>query len=72
MNLYHLYGLIFLFINLNVFGQNQEDKIYNAIDVFVANPSAEALQNLAKEETDFWKNPKPKTKEELLAIVVLN
>lgn len=72
MNFYHLYGLIFLFINLNVFGQNQEDKIYNTIDSFVAHPSAKALQNLENIQSDFWKNPKPKTKDELLAIVVLN
>lgn len=72
MNLYHLYGLIFLFINLNVFGQNQEDKIYNAVDSFTAHPSAKALQNLTNTEADFWRNPKPKTKDEFLAIVVLN
>ncbi|TDO83648.1 CHAT domain-containing protein [Flavobacterium chryseum] len=72
MNLYHLYGLILLFVNLNVYGQNQEDKIYNAIDVFVANPSVKALQNLTNTETAFWRNPRPKTKDELLAIVVLN
>ncbi|WP_281309539.1 CHAT domain-containing protein [Flavobacterium flavigenum] len=72
MNLYHLYGLIFLFVNLNVFGQNPEDKIYNAIDVFVANPSEKALQNLTNAENTFWKNQKPKTKDELLSIVVLN
>lgn len=72
MNLYRLYGLIFLFINLNVFGQLQEDKIYNAIDSFTAHPSAEALQNLTAAEADFWKNSKPKAKDELLAIVVLN
>ncbi|MEO7977344.1 CHAT domain-containing protein [Flavobacterium sp.] len=72
MNLYYLYGLIFLFVNLNVLGQNQEDKIYNAIDVFVARPSAKALQNLTNKETAFWRNSRPKTKNELLAIVVLN
>lgn len=72
MNLHYLYGLIFLFINLNVLGQNQEDKIYNAIDVFVAHPSAKALQNLTNTETAFWKNTQTKTKDELLAIVVLN
>lgn len=55
-----------------LFGQHQEDKIYNSIDVFVANPSAKALQNLTNTETEFWRNPKPKTKDELLAIVVLN
>jgi CHAT domain-containing protein len=53
-------------------GQSQEDQIYNAIDVFTAKPSAEALSNLTKTESDFWKNSKPKTKDELLAIVILN
>ncbi|WP_343589556.1 CHAT domain-containing tetratricopeptide repeat protein [Flavobacterium sp.] len=72
MNLHRLYGFILLFLSLNVFGQNQEDKIYNAVDSFTANPSAEALQNLRKIETDFWKSAKTKTKEELLAIVILN
>lgn len=72
MNLHYLYGLIFCFLTLNVSGQNQEDQIYNAIDVFVAHPSAKALQNLTNIETAFWKNPKPKTNDEFLAIVVLN
>lgn len=70
-----LYCYIFIFSTLILFGQktvSQEDKIYNSIDVFVANPSAKALQNLTKTETEFWRNPKPKTKDELLAIVVLN
>jgi hypothetical protein len=72
MTLYRIYVLIFFCVNLNVSGQHQEDKIYNAVDVFVAHPSAKALQNLTHLETAFWKNPKPKTKDELLAIVVLN
>lgn len=72
MNLYRLYGLIFLFLTLNAFGQNQEDKIYHAIDVFTAHPSAKAIQDLSNAEADFWRNPKPKTKDELLALVVLN
>lgn len=72
MNLYHLYGLILLFFSLNLSGQNQEDNIYNAVDVFVANPSLKAIKNLDQIEMDFWKNSKPKTKDELLAIVVLN
>ncbi|MFB9078325.1 CHAT domain-containing protein [Flavobacterium procerum] len=71
-NLHHLYGLIFLFLSVNIFGQSQEDKIYNAIDFFTANPSAEALQNLTNIERDFWKNAQPKAKDELLAIVILN
>ncbi|ABQ04303.1 CHAT domain-containing protein [Flavobacterium johnsoniae] len=72
MNLYNLYRLIFLFLTLNAFGQNQEDKIYHAIDVFTAHPSAKAIQDLSNAEADFWRNPKPKTKDELLAVVVLN
>ncbi len=72
MNLNNLYVLIFLFLNLTVWGQHQEDKIYNAIDVFVANPSAKDLQNLTNTETNFWKSPKQKSKDELLAIAVLN
>lgn len=70
-----LYCYIFIFSTLIVFGQksiSQEDKIYTEIDVFVAHPSAKALQNLTKTEADFWKNTKPKTRDELLAIVVLN
>jgi CHAT domain-containing protein len=66
---------LLLIINLNVFGQNSltpEDKIYNAIDAYSANPTVEGLQSLTKTDSDFWKNPKPKTKNELLAIVVLN
>lgn len=72
MNLHHLYGFIFLFLSVNVLAQSQEDKIYNAVDSFTANPSAEALQNLRNIEGDFWKSAKPKTKDELLAIVILN
>ena len=72
MNLHHLYGFIFLFLCLNVFGQSQEDKIYDAVDSFTANPSSEALQNLKNIESDFWKSAKTKTKDELLAIVILN
>ncbi|MFD1603467.1 CHAT domain-containing protein [Flavobacterium artemisiae] len=70
--LHRLYSLIFFLLTINGFSQNQEDKIYNAVDSFTANPSAEALSNLTKAENDFWKNPKPKTKDELLAIVILN
>jgi CHAT domain-containing protein len=66
---------LLIVINLNVFGQNPltpEDKIYNAVDAYSANPTVEGLQNLDQTETDFWGNSKPKTKNELLAIVVLN
>ena len=66
---------LLLIATLNVFGQNlltPENKIYNAIDVFVSSPTSEELQNLKQIETDFWKNPKPKSIDELLAVVVLN
>lgn len=69
---YRLYGLIFFLLTINSFSQSQEEKIYNAIDRFTANPSAEALSNLTKAESDFWKSAKPKSREELLAIVILN
>ncbi|KQX08809.1 CHAT domain-containing protein [Flavobacterium sp. Root420] len=70
-----LYCYIFIFSTMILFGQkpiSSEDKIYNTVDVFVAHPSAKALQNLSKIEADFWKNTAPKTKDGLLAIVVLN
>ena len=70
-----LYCYILFFSTLISFGQrsvSEEDKIYNAVDVFVANPSAKAIENLNQIEAAFWKNPKAKTKDELLAIVVLN
>ena len=70
-NLFYL----LLFLTLNVFGQNSltpEDKIYNAVDAYSANPSLDGLQNLETADYNFWKNPKPKSKNELLAIVVLN
>ncbi|MCC9072185.1 CHAT domain-containing protein [Flavobacterium sp. F-65] len=72
MNLHNLYVLIFFFISSISFGQNQADKTYQVIDAFIANPSAKALQNLTVYEANFWKNTKPKSKDELLAIVVLN
>ena len=70
-----LYCYIFFFLTLILFGQKPltpEDKIYNAVDVFVANPSAKAIENLNHTEAEFWRDPKPKTKDEFLAIVVLN
>lgn len=70
-----LFYYLFLFHSLIIFGQKpltQEDKIYNAVDAFVANPTAENLNNLNSTEKAFWKNPTPKTKNELLAIVILN
>lgn len=66
------YCYILFFTTIMLFGQRQEDRIYLAIDSFIANPSAKALQNLTNTENIFWKNPNPKSKDELVAIVVLN
>ena len=65
---------LFLFCQL-IFGQNpltQVDKIYNAIDVFVQNPTPSKLGNLSKIEKDFYTNQRPKSDAEYLAIVILN
>lgn len=70
-----LFCSLFLLYSLIIFGQkppSQEDKIYNAVDAFVANPTAENLQKLSVSEKTFWKNTTLKTKNELLAIVILN
>ena len=45
-----------------------EDNIYNAVDVFVANPNVESLRKLEIEENKF----KAKTKSDFLALVILN
>ena len=70
-----LFCYFLLVSSLILFGQKpltQEDKIYNAVDAFVANPTAENLKTLNSTENAFWKTPTPKTKNELLAIVILN
>ena len=66
--------LLFLFLTQISFSQSLslEDKIYNAIDTFIAKPTAENINNLNITEKEFWKNQKPKTKDDLLAIVILN
>ena len=66
---------ILLLTTLTVFGQNslsQEDEIYTVLDAFVAKPTFENLHKLEDVQRHFWKNPKPKTKNDLLALVVLN
>ena len=45
-----------------------EDTIYEAVDVFVANPNVESLKKLEIEENKF----KAKTKSDFLALVILN
>ncbi len=73
MNLKIIFFLISILISLNVSAQSISltDKIYNSLDEFVANPKTENLKNLEQIEILFNKKT-PKTKEELLAIVILN
>ena len=49
-----------------------EDKIYNAIDLFVQNPTPSKLKSLSKVELDFYTSQRPKSKAEFLALVILN
>lgn len=60
-----------MFVSQLAFSQNRsvslEDKIYLAIDVFVAHPSEENLKKLEQSEATF----QPKSKPELLAFVIL-
>lgn len=63
--------ILLFFISHLSFSQSRaislEDKIYNAVDAFVAQPNAESLKKLEKTEVTF----SPKTKPELLAFVIL-
>lgn len=64
-------AILLCFITQLAFSQSQkislEHKIYDAVDVFVANPNAKTLENLETAEASF----KPKTQSELLAFVIL-
>lgn len=65
--------VLFFFLTQLAFSQSPsysvlENKIYNAIDAFVANPNQENLKKLENQEIYF----KAKTKPEYLALVILN
>lgn len=49
-----------------------EEKIYSVLDNFIAHPTLSDIKNLEAAEKQFWQNPKPKSKNEKLAIVILN
>ena len=74
MILYKLFIAVMLSLSCYVGAQIQlpEDKIYNAIDTFIATPKQENLNNLTLAEQDFYKNKSPKTANQFLAIVILN
>ncbi len=61
-------------LSVNVGAQNQsfQDKIYTVLDTFVENPKPENLKNLDQVNNDFFISKTLKTKNDLLAIVILN
>ncbi|WP_366186252.1 CHAT domain-containing protein [Flavobacterium ovatum] len=70
-----IHFILILFSTLIVFGQPSarlEDSIYKTIDDFAAQPSENGLKQLTQMDRDFWNTKKTKTKDELLAIVILN
>jgi CHAT domain-containing protein/tetratricopeptide (TPR) repeat protein len=63
-----LFVLFFLVSFFNAKSQTQENRIYQSIDILVANPNLENLNALESIE----KIIKPKSQEEFLALVILN
>ncbi len=74
MNLKAFYVLFLISLSLNGIAQSNSfvDKIYNTLDAFVSNPKPENLKNLEQIEALFSAKKTLKTKEEFLAIVILN
>lgn len=67
--------LFFLLFTITVLGQNSpslEDSIYQVVDGFVIKPSVEGLAKLNQMDRHFWSVKTQKSKDELLAIVILN
>ena len=62
--------LLLFFITSIVSSQTLEDKIYDAVDAFVANPSKSALTLLNSKENELSKQVK--SLDEKLALVILN
>ncbi len=61
--------LFILLFSISSFSQNLEDQIYNAIDIFVANPNSTTLNELNQKEFVFSKSVA--TTDEKLALVIL-
>jgi hypothetical protein len=61
--------VLFFFSSLSGFCQSLEDQIYNAVDLFVANPNKNSLEVLNSKEKVF--SSKIKTFDEQLALVIL-
>ncbi|VXB27676.1 CHAT domain-containing protein [Flavobacterium sp. 9AF] len=62
-------SLLLLFFSISSLSQNLEDKIYTAIDIFVAYPNKKELQILNEKEFQFSKSVI--TNDEKLALVIL-
>lgn len=65
---FKIFFLIFFFTSTS-FSQTLEDKIYDAVDTFVANPNKKSLEILNGKEKEF--SSKVKTFDEQLALVIL-
>lgn len=67
--------LVFLLFTQWAFAQKnatREEKLYAALDQFIANPTVTGIKNLEITERQFWDDPKPKSKNEILALVILD
>lgn len=68
--------LLFLILFTQLaFAQKQtpkEEELYAALDHFIANPTLTGIKNLEITERQFWSDTKPKSKNELLALVILD
>lgn len=66
--------LLLFFVQLAFAQKNtsSEAEIYAALDAFIADPTLSGIKKLELAEQYFWKNPKSKSKNEKLSIVILN
>ena len=64
---------LFCFLGLNLLSAQEKtaDKIYESLDKFTENPTAESLKKLESDANQFTKKTN-KSKDELLALVILN
>lgn len=63
-----------LFVQLAFAQKNTsaEEVVYAALDAFIAHPTLSGIKSLEDTEKQFWNSPKPKSKSEKLAVVILN
>lgn len=68
--------LLFLILFTQLaFAQKQtpkEEELYSALDHFIANPTITGIKNLEITERQFWSDSSPKSKNEILALVILD